>query len=190
MPYVMTQPDDVVEVVFEAEEGSFSIKVGTIPESVGAKIAECEAKAVGVALAQISGENIEKAVLQNIEAKREEARLLFKYGIRGHSGLYDSDQNPIPCDIEKEEGTGHTILSEKTLNIYMSNPAFLTLLSDRIVLIRKLGIAQYKVGGEQALKKAEDEQKRQEAAVSAPLLTSLLGRSNTSTPSATTNETG
>lgn len=180
MPFTMTRESDVVEVVFKEEEGDFTIKVGTIPAEIGEKIDACNARSLALFRSSITGENIEENSVSSKQAQREASGYLIKYGVRGHKGLQDSEGEEIDCLLEVEEGTGYKILSDETLALYMGNHRFMQLVGEKIVVLEKIGLANYKRGGEKLLKSFQ----AKEVDMTAPFMKELQESLSTSTQSA------
>lgn len=142
----MTLPDDEVDVVFDQEGESFTIRVGAIPLEIGRKIDECLMKSAYVFKAGITEDISEEDLLKVNQQSAIASELLCKYGIRSHGGLFDSNGDEILCIIETEPETGYKILGKETLNLYLSNTQFLKPVADKLTELRGNGaLAKYKV---------------------------------------------
>ena len=184
MPYPMTEKDDQAKVDFKTIHGDFTVTIGTIPAAIGEKIEACHGKTMTLFRSALTSENQDIATIEAKQSAREAAVLLCKYGVRGHTGLETSKGVAIPCVTLKEEGTGYTILDEKTLDLYVGNEAFLETVTDKLVVLKRVGIARYNLEGEDALKKATEEGEDN----AAPFINELEKSLGTSTSSAKENE--
>lgn len=184
MPFVMTKLDEVVDVEIETEFGSFTLKVGAIPAVIGQKIDELQIKCLSVLRAIKTGQNIEQASLESQQNSKEINRLLIEYGVRGQTGLEDSEGKPIPFVLEKEAETGFMKLSKETLDIFVSNDSFMGITQGPLMKLRKIGLGRYKVQMEKGvdLLKVEDAQE-------VPLTSELQDLFSSSTTSTEENET-
>ena len=184
MPFVLTEKDDEVQVDFKTKNGDFFILVGTIPAVIGEKIDALLTQTLEVLRAQMTGEGVMEATLKAKVKGREAALLICKYGIRGHGKLSNSSGKDIPCVTEKEEGTGFTILTEKTMELYIGNEGFLETVNDKMAVLKRVGIGRYKVEGQKCL----DEAMEMGSKAAAPFLKELLKSSSSSTKSQEKND--
>ena len=185
MPFVLTEKDDTAKVLFKTENGDFTIIVGAIPAAIGEKIESCQGETMGLYRGALAGaENIDALTIKAKHSAREASELLCKYGIRGHEGLNNSSGVAIPCVTVKEEGSGYTILDDATLNLYMGNESFLEDVMEKLVILRRVGIARYVLEGEAALENAKAMGESNAAPFMNELETSLETSTNSAKPSA------
>lgn len=156
MPFPMTRAGDTANVDIEIDGEIVTITVGTIPNEIGEKIVQLSIKNLDAIKANEMGDQTKvlEIMSKNIVETNETVSLLCKYGIRGHSGLEYLDGSQVPCNTEKEEVTGHTILTKETLNLYLGNRQILNLVSGVITSMEQIGIAKYKKGGFKTIKEA------------------------------------
>ncbi len=185
MPFVMTTVNDEVDVLFETDDGDFTIIVGALPLTIGKKIDELQTKGLKMLRAITTGENIEAISLECVKYADEMNYLLIKYGLRGQKGLVDSSNVQIECLIEKEEGTGFKVLAEKAVDIFLSNKAVIGVISGPMLKPREIGPGKYKV----ELKKGNNLLKKEDEKQDIPLTKGLLDAFSGSTPSTKENET-
>lgn len=158
MGFVMTKQNDEVDVDIEIDGSTITLTVGTIPNEIGDKINQFSLGGLEALRAQQAGDQAKAAelVMKNSEGNNEAVRLLLKYGIRNHKGLEYSDGADVPCVTEVEKDTGYTVLSEKTLKLYLLNTQFLITSSGCINALRVDGIGKYKKGGYKTLAESKE----------------------------------
>ena len=148
MPFIMTQAGETADVEIEIDGEKLILTVGTIPNEIGEKIQQFGMGNLEAVKAQQAGDEDKmiEVLSQNVGEVNQMVMLVLKYGIRNIRGLEYADGSAVPCETEEEAKTGYTILSKKTLDLYLSSNQLLTPVSGVISKLRTIGIGKYNKG--------------------------------------------